>query len=550
MRAATLVGVSFFVALCLGKDTVITRDGYTFCGRARTSPEAVLLETPYGTLRIPWDALKILRYEPPRHVFLHVSGQRVRVLLEAETTTAYMVVMDGKKTEFARALVSRVEDVTELATKAQKDLSGSLAKLVALAKELEKAGMRREWLRVLRAIHSLDPANDYAGKNLGYLKAGGVWVKPEFPFRWVKWRNRRALLVAVVGHSVVSAADGKTTFHLAKALAWLLPRIQKAFALSNLPPVRVLLYADRDDYTKSTNRKDAGFYDRKKRQISLYASANCVGTLYWLVAHHILDAGLGLGCVVEDGKVKRMGAPVWFRQGLALYLEGWALPFERGAPSSLDPKARLSTPTGILAQMKGALRTGDYVEPRALTRIPASELDDRCLATAWAMVFVMLRTNSPHHEGMLKMLKALKTGKVKPCDYFDPFFDQTALKREVVSLFARLVRYRGIPARTGRHKITYLWHEDALRLLQGRNLEEAIRLYRRIVELAPKDYVALYNLACAYSLLGDRLAATRFLVRAWDAGFRDVEHMKRDPDLKNIRDTDIFKALTGQKKEF
>ena len=115
---------------------------------------------------------------------------------------------------------------------------------------------------------------------------------------------------------------------------------------------------------------------------------------------------------------------------------------------------------------------------------------------------------------------------------------------------ARLVRYRGIPAKTGRHKVTYLWHEDALRLLQARSLNEAVRLYKRIVDLAPKDYVALYNLACAYSLLGDKLAATRFLVRAWDAGFHDVEHIKRDPDLKNIRDTDVFKALTGQKKEF
>jgi len=538
------------VMVCAAADRITTRDGHIFTGKAESTPQGVVLKTPYGSLRIPLDALKELRYDPQRHVFLVVSGRRVRVVLIGETSTAYVVLFEGRKTEFSRAIVEKVIDVTGLTLRARKDLSQSIQKLLGLARELEEAGLHEEWRRVLRAIHSLDPANDYAGRNLGYIKSGGVWVKPLFPFRRVSWRGRAALVVDVVGNTVVSAADGKTTFHLAAALAWILPRIKVAFPGTDLPPIKVLLYADQKDYQSATGRADVGYYDRKKQTISLYAHAGCVRTLYYLLAHHIIDAGLKLAPVIEGEKVKKSGAPLWFRYGLALYLEGWVLPFERGAQSSLDPKSTIGAPAHLLGGLKTMLRNGDYVEPRALTRVPPAQFDKPCMLTAWAMLFCMLRTNSPHHRGMLNMLKTLQSGKENPAEYFDPFFDQTRLKRDVVRLLAQLCRYRGRISPTGYHRINYLWHEDALRLLQARSLEEAIRLYKRILQLVPDDYVALYNLACAYSLLGDKLAATRYLLRAWDAGFRDIEHIRNDPDLKNIRDTDIFKALTGQKKEF
>jgi len=548
MRCASFVCALLFCGTLLA-DVVVTRDGSHWKGTTRTTQQTVVLETPFGTLRFPWKAVKELRYEPLRHVFLFVSGYKVRVLLLAETPTTYRVVLNGRKTEFVRGLVERTEDVTLLVEKASKDLTSSVRKLLTLAKELEKAGLENEWRRALRAIHSLNPSDDYAGKNLGYIKVHGVWLKPDFPCRRLSWRKRPALLVDVVGHKVLSAADGETTFKIARALLWLLPRIQKAFALSSLPSVEVLLFANKKEYVTATGRNDAGFYDRKKRRISLWASRKAVHTLFRLLAYHILDAGLGLAPVMWDGKEMKMCAPLWLQQGLALYLEGWALPFEKGVVSSLKPNARVGTPSRVLAGLKRALWSGDYTEPRALTRIPTTQLDERCLATAWAMVSAMLRTNSPHHRGLLNMLKALKNGKKQPADYFDPFFDQTKLRQEVAKILARLAKYHGRITR-GTYKVVHLWHEDALRLLQARNLDGAIRLYKRIVDRRPKDYIALYNLACAYSLLGDKLAARRYLLKAWDAGFRNVEHIKRDPDLRDIHDTDIFKALTGQKKEF
>ena len=74
--------------------------------------------------------------------------------------------------------------------------------------------------------------------------------------------------------------------------------------------------------------------------------------------------------------------------------------------------------------------------------------------------------------------------------------------------------------------------------------------YRRAAELI-EDYLVqwpgsgqmLYNLACAYSRLGEREKATAALLRAVKAGFGDFEHMKSDPDLAAIRDEEIFQAI-------
>ncbi|RKY14144.1 MAG: hypothetical protein DRP63_08810, partial [Planctomycetota bacterium] len=278
MRGVCLV---FSLLFCgtLFADVVVTGDGSHWKGKAKATQQMVVLQTPFGTLRFPWKAVKELRYEPLRHVFLFVSGHKVRVLLLAETPTAYRVVLNGKKTEFVRGLVERTEDVTLLVEKARKDLASSLRKLLMLARELEKAGMRDEWRRVLRAIHSLNPSDDYAGKNLGYVKVRGVWVKPDFPYRRLSWRKRPALLVTVAGHRVLSAADGETTFKIARALSWLLPRIQRGFALPPLPPIEVLLFADKKEYVAATGRNDTGFYDRKRRRISLWAGSKAVRTL-------------------------------------------------------------------------------------------------------------------------------------------------------------------------------------------------------------------------------------------------------------------------------
>lgn len=57
-----------------------------------------------------------------------------------------------------------------------------------------------------------------------------------------------------------------------------------------------------------------------------------------------------------------------------------------------------------------------------------------------------------------------------------------------------------------------------------------------------------YNLACGYSLLGDKARAVSYLQQALTAGYRDYYHVLEDTDLDNIRKDKGFLALLAQLK--
>ena len=60
---------------------------------------------------------------------------------------------------------------------------------------------------------------------------------------------------------------------------------------------------------------------------------------------------------------------------------------------------------------------------------------------------------------------------------------------------------------------------------------KAIELIDAKLKHAPNDPDMLYNLACANCLLKDFDDAASDLLKAFKAGFRDIEHMRSDPDL-------------------
>eukprot|EP01128_Nolandella_sp_AFSM9_P012861 TRINITY_DN96_c0_g1_i1.p1 TRINITY_DN96_c0_g1~~TRINITY_DN96_c0_g1_i1.p1 ORF type:complete len:566 (+),score=152.76 TRINITY_DN96_c0_g1_i1:24-1700(+) len=60
---------------------------------------------------------------------------------------------------------------------------------------------------------------------------------------------------------------------------------------------------------------------------------------------------------------------------------------------------------------------------------------------------------------------------------------------------------------------------------------------------------ALYNFACAESLLENRESGIIFLAKAVDAGFHDVDHLQNDTDLVNIRNEIGFSAIVARLKE-
>jgi hypothetical protein len=91
--------------------------------------------------------------------------------------------------------------------------------------------------------------------------------------------------------------------------------------------------------------------------------------------------------------------------------------------------------------------------------------------------------------------------------------------------------------------------QKAMSLLQGEQYLEAIEAFELILSRFPAETNALYNTACAYSLLGKRGEAMAFLRLAVDAGFEDLGHISADPDLDAIREEAGYLELVLDLKE-
>jgi len=77
-------------------------------------------------------------------------------------------------------------------------------------------------------------------------------------------------------------------------------------------------------------------------------------------------------------------------------------------------------------------------------------------------------------------------------------------------------------------------------------LELAKTLLKEIISLAPADPTALYNLACVDSLMGNLSESIEWLEKAVQNGYRDVEHIRTDADLDNVRELSRFILLVQQ----
>lgn len=77
--------------------------------------------------------------------------------------------------------------------------------------------------------------------------------------------------------------------------------------------------------------------------------------------------------------------------------------------------------------------------------------------------------------------------------------------------------------------------------------ERALTIDRRLASLKPKDAVVYYNLACSLALSGRKDQAFRALQRSIELGFHDLEHLKRDSDLKSLRSDPRFQSLAAPK---
>jgi serine/threonine protein kinase/Tfp pilus assembly protein PilF len=77
---------------------------------------------------------------------------------------------------------------------------------------------------------------------------------------------------------------------------------------------------------------------------------------------------------------------------------------------------------------------------------------------------------------------------------------------------------------------------------EGR-IEDAVREANLAMVLRPNEATVLYNAACTFCNIGRKADAIDALRKAWDAGFRDADWTRRDPDLALLHDDPEFEKL-------
>ena len=73
--------------------------------------------------------------------------------------------------------------------------------------------------------------------------------------------------------------------------------------------------------------------------------------------------------------------------------------------------------------------------------------------------------------------------------------------------------------------------------------EKGLAVDLRLIQLRSEDTLTWYNLACSYSLLNRVDEALDALQRAVSLGYADVDYLRKDPDLSNVRRSPKYNAF-------
>jgi tetratricopeptide (TPR) repeat protein len=90
------------------------------------------------------------------------------------------------------------------------------------------------------------------------------------------------------------------------------------------------------------------------------------------------------------------------------------------------------------------------------------------------------------------------------------------------------------------------WDQLAGAYYESKEYRKAIAAYEQAIKLGagfPSN--AAFNIACCYALLGEKEKALEWLQRAFDMGFRNLEHSQKDTDLVILHDDPRFKKIVG-----
>ena len=78
-------------------------------------------------------------------------------------------------------------------------------------------------------------------------------------------------------------------------------------------------------------------------------------------------------------------------------------------------------------------------------------------------------------------------------------------------------------------------------------LEEAVREANLAMTLRPNEATVLYNAACAFCNMKKKPEALDALRKSWEAGFKDPDWARRDPDLSILHGDPEFERLYPEK---
>lgn len=88
------------------------------------------------------------------------------------------------------------------------------------------------------------------------------------------------------------------------------------------------------------------------------------------------------------------------------------------------------------------------------------------------------------------------------------------------------------------------WYKVGSRLVRMRDFDRAVSALNQAVDLLGyRGSSAMYNLACAYALKGDRSLGIEWLEKAVNAGFDDGGRLRDDPDIASLRGEPRFKNI-------
>ena len=78
--------------------------------------------------------------------------------------------------------------------------------------------------------------------------------------------------------------------------------------------------------------------------------------------------------------------------------------------------------------------------------------------------------------------------------------------------------------------------------------EDAIREANLATALRPNEATVLYNAACVFCSMDNKPEAMAALRKAWEAGFRESDWARRDPDLALLHGDPEFERLYPESK--